>query len=244
MKSERMVLFVDEHLLAVNKPAGLPTLPDGYDPTLPHLKGVLGVGYGQLWIVHRLDRDTSGILLLARTAEAHRSLNTQFETRKVKKIYHALIKGEPEWKERQVKLPLLPDADRNHRTLVDHRKGKPARTLFRLIESYRLYSLVEALPESGRTHQIRVHLASIGHPVVCDSLYGDEGGIYLSEVKPAYRPGKGEERPLLARLGLHALSLQVLHPHTGEEVSFEAPYSKDFGAVVNQLGKINSAPQI
>jgi RluA family pseudouridine synthase len=235
---ERLIQWEDEHLLVVNKPAGLATLPDGYDPDLPHLKGVLEPHYGKLWIVHRLDRDTSGVLLLARTSEAHRSLNTQFETRKVRKVYHALVKGEPGWKERQVDLPLLPDADRYHRTLVDHRKGKVARTHFRLLDRYRRFSLVEAAPETGRTHQIRVHLASSGHPIACDPLYGDGQEIYLSEVKPGYRPGKGEERPLLARLGLHARALHLLHPETGEEISFEAPYSKDFGAVVTQLRKI------
>jgi RluA family pseudouridine synthase len=233
-----MVLWEDEVVLAINKPAGLPTLPDGYDPDLPYLKSVLEPDYGRLWIVHRLDRDTSGILVLARTAEAHRLLNDQFEKRQVRKVYHALVKGEQNWSERQVDLPLRTDADRNHRTLVDHRRGKPARTHFKLLERLRRYSLVEAAPKTGRTHQIRVHLASSGNPIVCDPLYGDGQGIFLSEVKPAYRQGKGEERPLLNRLGLHALSLNFHHPETGEEVILEAPYSKDFGAVVNQLKKL------
>jgi tRNA pseudouridine32 synthase / 23S rRNA pseudouridine746 synthase len=238
IKPERLVLWEDESLLVVNKPAGLPTLPDGYDPDFPHVKGVLEPDYGQLWIVHRLDKDTSGILLLARTADAHRALNKQFETRRVKKVYHALVKGVPDWKERQINLPLLADGDRNHRTLVEPRKGKPARTLLRVLESYRRYSLVEALPETGRTHQVRVHLASVGYPLVCDQLYGDGQEVYLSEVKTAYRPGKGEERPLLARLGLHARELHLLHPLSGEEVSYQAPHSKDFGAVLTQFRKL------
>jgi RluA family pseudouridine synthase len=238
IKPERIILWEDESLLVINKPPGLLTLPDGHDPDLPHVKAVLEPQYGQLWIVHRLDRETSGVLLLARGAESHRALNSQFESRQVKKVYHALVKGTPDWKERQVDLPLLPDADRNHRTLVDHRQGKPARTQLRVLESYRRYSLVEALPETGRTHQIRVHLLSTGHPIACDQMYGDGEPVFLSEVKANYRPGKGEERPLLARLGLHAWELRLQHPVSGEAVLYQAPHSKDFGAVITQFRKI------
>jgi tRNA pseudouridine32 synthase/23S rRNA pseudouridine746 synthase len=128
------LLFKDSALLVVNKPAGLATLPDGYDLTLPHIKSILEQEAGSLWIVHRLDKETSGVLVLARSAGAHRSLNTQFEKRQVSKVYHALVTGNPVWQEQTVNLPLRPNGDRHHRTVGDPQTGKPAVTHFKVIE--------------------------------------------------------------------------------------------------------------
>jgi RluA family pseudouridine synthase len=230
-----LVLWSDETLLVVNKPAGLPTLPDGYDPQLPYLKSLLEPVFGRLWIVHRLDRAASGVLVLARTAETHRTLNTQFETRQLSKAYHALVKGSPPWDEKTVELPLLPDGDRKHRTIVDHRQGRPSVTDLRVLERLSQYTLVEALPKTGRTHQIRVHLAAQGFPIAADALYGDGKGIYLSEIKPGYHLGSGGEHPLLGRLGLHAWSLMIEHPLTHAELCFEAPYPKDLASTLGQM---------
>jgi RluA family pseudouridine synthase len=237
IKPERLALFSDEHLLAVNKPAGLPVLPDGYDPDVPHVRSLFEPLFGSLWVVHRLDKDTSGVLLLARNSEAHRGLNTQFEQRRTHKIYHALVKGSPTWDEEHITLPLLPDGDRNHRTLVDHEHGKPSSTYLKVLQRMNTYTLVEARPETGRTHQIRVHLASTGFPIAADPLYGDGEPLFLSHLRNDYRKGKGLERPLLARLGLHAYSLQFEHPALVETMQLEAAYAKDFGAVVTQLSK-------
>jgi RluA family pseudouridine synthase len=232
-----LLVWIDDILLAVNKPAGLPTLPDGYDPRAPHLKALLEQLYGPLWIVHRLDRETSGVLALARNSPAHRSLSLQFENRTVAKVYHALVRGSPPWDERRVDLALRPDADRGHRTLVDPRQGKPAATLLRVLERFGRFSLVEALPETGRTHQVRVHLASQGLAVVADGLYGSEQGVFLSEIKPRYKPAEGPERPLLGRLGLHARRLKIQHPDSGETLSLQAPYPKDFDLTLRYLRK-------
>lgn len=241
-----MLLWVDDALLVVNKPAGLPTLPDGYNPKAPYLKSVLAE-FEPLWMVHRLDRDTSGVIVLARTAEAHRHLNTQFEQRNVTKTYHALVNGLPTWDEKTVKLPLRPDGDRKHRTVIDPRKGKPAHTDFRVLERFKGLALVEAVPHTGRTHQIRAHLAAQGHPIVADVLYGGGPGLLLSQLKPGYQGGRSDkhqlparqlqERPILNRLALHAWSLELQHPSSGEPRRFEAAYPQDMTAVFRHLRK-------
>ncbi len=236
--SGELVLWQDNDLLIVNKPAGLLVLPDGYDLDAPHLKSHLTPEYGDLWIVHRLDRHTSGVLLLARSPEVHRDLNIQFEKRQVDKVYHALISGVPEWTRQMVELPLKPNGDRRHRTVVDHRQGKPASTDFRVLERYGGYSLIAAAPKTGRTHQIRVHLAAVSHPIVADDLYGDGQVLLLSQIKRDYTPHAAEpERPLLGRLGLHSLSVAFLHPTKGKQVVYQAPYPKDFAAALHQLRK-------
>jgi RluA family pseudouridine synthase len=232
-----LVIWQDAALVAVNKPAGLPTLPDGYDPQAPHLVSVLAPELGPLMIVHRLDRDTSGVVILARTSQAHRSLSVQFEKRLALKTYHALVSGDPPWDSRGVRLPLRADGDRRHRTVVDRRNGKPAATDFKVCERFRAFSLLEAQPKTGRTHQIRAHLAALGYPLVGDGLYGNGAEIYLSQVKPGYSPGRSGERPLLSRLGLHAWSIRCEHPDSGQICNFEAPYPKDFSLALKQLRK-------
>lgn len=237
-KPEDLVLWQDDDLLLVDKPAGLLVLPDGYDPQSPHLISVLTPRYGSLWIVHRLDRHTSGIVIVARNPQAHRALNIQFEKRRVHKVYHALVAGSPDWDRQIVKLPLRADGDRRHRTVADPRNGKNAVTILRKMECYARYCLVEAIPRTGRTHQIRVHLAARRVPVVADELYGDGQGVFLSQIKPDYRPNTTKsERPLLNRLALHAWSLSFEHPATGEACEFQAPYPKDLSITLRYLRK-------
>lgn len=235
---DQLVLFKDRDLLVINKPAGLLVLPDGYDPEAMHLKDMLIPEFGELWIVHRLDRQTSGVLLIARTAEAHRALNLQFENRQVTKVYHALVSGVPEWTRQTVELPLRADGDRRHRTVVDRHQGKDASTHFRVLERFGDYALIAVAPRTGRTHQIRVHLAALEHPIVVDDLYGDGQGLYLSQFKRSYNAsGHKPERPLLDRLGLHAFSLDFAHPRRKRNMTFQVPYPKDFAAALLQLRK-------
>ncbi len=215
------ILWQDEDLLVVDKPAGLPTLPDGWDTSAPHLKGLLESLVGRVWVVHRLDRETSGVIILARNAEAHRELNRQFEQRLVQKIYHALVRRPPSWEQRLVDLPLRTNAGHRHRTVVDHRAGKQALTRLRLLERWQKAGLVEAIPATGRTHQIRVHLAAIGHPILGDSLYGD-----FRDAQRKLDPEK--DWPDIPRTALHARSINLMHPSTGERVSFEVEYPQDF----------------
>lgn len=230
------VLLADDDMVAVNKPAGVASVHDGTRPDEADLAALLRARFATVLPVHRLDRDTSGVIVFALTAEAHRDLSMQFERRETAKTYHALVAGAPGWEAQVIDAPLRSDADRRHRTMVDPAHGKPAVTHVRVLRRLGPFTLIEARPQTGRAHQIRAHLALLGFPIACDALYGDGAPIVLSRVKKDYRPN-GDERPLIARLALHACALELRHPRTGAPLRLEAPYPKDFGAVVTQLGK-------
>jgi len=235
------VLHIDEALLVVNKPAGLPTLPDGYQADAPYVVGLLQEAFERLWVVHRLDRETSGVLVLARTADAHRVLNSQFQEREIAKIYHALVVGTPAWDvpqggfaQRTIHLHLRADGDRRHRTVIDRAHGKPSTTSFRVLERLGNYTLIEARPKTGRPHQIRAHLAAERLPLVGDVLYASQGGGLQGDGGAGLRRLLVDDAPL-ARLGLHALALTLEHPVSGASVTFEAPYPPDFAAALARL---------
>jgi len=231
-------LYEDGHLVAVNKPAGITTIHDAARPDEPDLHALLQARFGRLWPVHRLDRDTSGVIVFARTEAAHRSLSEWFQERDVTKIYHAIVVGSPPWVERTADAPLRADGDRRHRTVVDALRGKPAVTHFRVLQRLKRYALIEARPETGRTHQIRVHAALLGHPIAADDLYGDGRPIFLSHLKRDYRSNSPQELPLMSRVALHAQGLSLNHPASGEPLELRAPYAKDFNATINQLSKL------
>lgn len=211
------VLYLDTHLLIINKPAGVPVLPDGWDADAPYLLKQLEAQYARLYVVHRLDKVTSGVLALARTAEAHRNLNLQFEHHLAQKVYHALLNGAPAWDEHTTRHKLRVNVGHSHRTVVDHAKGKPAETTFHILKRYAGRSLAACHPATGKTHQIRVHAYAMGHPLVGDILYS------------------APPTQLIARPALHALSLTITHPITGEAMTFAAPYPEDFSQALQAL---------
>ena len=210
--------YVDEHILVINKPAGLPVLPDGWEKDAPYLVKMLEKDYGKIFIVHRLDKTTSGVMVFARTTEAHRSLNIQFEDREAEKVYHAIVEGEPKWSEKVAKFPLRADVGKKHRTAVDDKNGKPSETRFRILKRYQSSALVEAQPMTGRTHQIRVHAYALGHPLLGDVLYG------------------ASETDLIHRPALHANSLTITHPERKERLTFKAERPEDFVSALERLG--------
>lgn len=232
------VIFEDDNILIVNKGSGLLSLPDRFKPELLNLKDWGEQHCGRIWIVHRLDRDTSGVLVLAKSPEAHRHLSLQFENRQVQKEYLALVKGRPGQTTGTIDRPIAPNPHRPGRMIIS-KSGKEALTTYETLESFRGYSLLQVAIHTGRTHQIRVHMKAIGCPLAIDPIYADDKGILLSQLKgKGYQKGKDrEERPLIQRLSLHAKQLSFLHPVTNKEVLFEAPLHKDFRAVLKQLRK-------
>ena len=237
--SDYSVIYSDDDFVVLNKRSGILIAADRYNEDAPRLDLLAEKEFGKLYAVHRIDKDTSGLIIYARNADAQRNLSMQFEKREVHKTYHALVYGHPLWETLEVKLPLLPDGDARHRTVVNKKIGKPSFTSFRLIGTCGPYSWIEAQPKTGRTHQIRVHLAENGLCIVFDPLYsGNQKPLRLSEIKKKWNGDEYEERPLLSRLALHAYKIEFTHPRTGEAVSFEAPYPKDMEATRKQLSKL------
>jgi 23S rRNA pseudouridine1911/1915/1917 synthase len=179
-----------------------------------------------------LDKETSGVIVFAKNEAAHKKASGLFARRCVEKTYIAIVHGKPAWREETCELPLLADGNKKHQTIVERFRGKPAVTKFSVVCMAGNYSALLARPLTGRTHQIRVSLARLRHPVVCDELYGTAKPLFLSEIKRSWRGDRYEERPLIQRLGLHALRLVFPDGQV-----FEAPPPKDMKATLRQFEK-------
>ena len=232
----------DRHLVAVFKPAGLATIPGRgeSDSVLEQLGRQLNLPSSgetdpRVRVVHRLDKETSGVLLFALNRAAQQHVSHQFQNNAVEKEYLALVRGRPSDREGVIDAQLAPHPTSAKRMAVVKRGGRPARTEWRVEESFRGFTLIRCFPKTGKTHQIRVHLAHIGLALAIDPLYSSADPIFLSQFKRDYRPTRGEtERPLIARLTLHAEKLRLTNVN-GQPIEIIAPPPKDFRAVVNQL---------
>jgi len=236
--------------VAVMKPAGLATIPGRGedDSVLERLGRQLGLPSGgaadpRLRVVHRLDKDTSGVLLFAKHTAAQRHLSYQFQNNAIAKEYLALVAGRPAQSEGDIDAPLAPHPASPKRMAVVRHGGRPARTAWCVEQAFRNFTLLRVFPKTGKTHQIRVHLQSIGLPLAIDPLYnaprggGSSPGLMLSDFKRGYRPVAGEaERPLIDRLTLHAEKLTFQSP-TGDQAQVVAPLPKDLRAALNMLRK-------
>ncbi|MEM1328150.1 MAG: RluA family pseudouridine synthase [Bacteroidota bacterium] len=236
MKQKLDIIYEDEQLVVVNKAAPFLSIPDRFQNDKPNIYHQLQKQYGDIFIVHRLDKETSGIICFARTSEAHRQLSQQFEHRQTKKHYHAVVSGTPATDTGTINQPISKHPQIGGKMTI-FKKGKAAISHYTVLERFQQYSLLDVQIETGRTHQIRVHLAYIHHPLAVDALYAKKEAFYLSSIKRrAYQQNRhGEERPLMTRISLHAFQLTVQHPDTQESMTFEAPYPKDFRATLQQL---------
>ncbi|ROL55933.1 RluA family pseudouridine synthase [Bacteroidetes/Chlorobi group bacterium Naka2016] len=231
------ILFQDDDIIVVDKASGVLSIPDRFDKNIPNLRMLLEEKFGRIWVVHRLDKETSGIMVFARNAKSHKDLNTQFEELNVEKIYHAFVSGWVAEDEFDIDIPLLTDPSNKGRTIPSAR-GKEALTKVRVLERFSIATLIECNLVTGRHHQIRVHCATVGNPLLVDDIYGKNEAFFLSHIKRRYNLKKGEEeKPIIDRLTLHAYSLKFRHPKTQEIVEFTAQYPKDFSALLNVLRK-------
>ena len=250
------ILLEDDSLVALDKPEGLPVSPPkgGGACVMDFVRERFG---RQAANVHRLEEDASGVVLCAKTKEALDFLSGQFQSKTVRKTYHALVvvltpdeakvlgsevRGESGMLpgEFAVELNLGEDEHRPDRVRIFRgRGGKPSATQFKVLEPFGRFAWVECLPLTGRMHQIRVHLASVGAPVLNDALYGEpEKVLLLSELKSRYK-GREAEKPLLSRLALHATELAFQHPLNRERVTVSSPIPKDLGIALKYLRKFS-----
>lgn len=234
------IIFEDSEILVLDKAAGILSIPDRYNKSLPNLFTELNSQYQKIFTVHRLDRETSGIMLFAKNAESHKNLNTQFQEQRVRKIYHLVLNGTLSEDEIKIDIPLISNP-RKKGMMMPSINGKKSLTILRVLKKFRNATLAECELVSGRHHQIRAHCAAIGNPLIVDSLYGTATEFMLSSIKRRYNLKKHDtEKPLLSRVSMHAYEIGFTHPTSGEFLSFKTEYPKDFAALVKVLSKYSS----
>lgn len=253
---ELSILYEDDAIAAIDKPPGMVV-----HPAKGHWSGTLASalmhhfdqlsGHGgtvRPGIVHRLDRDTSGVLVVAKTDLAHQRLAEQFQARTVRKEYLALVAGVPDRDRDLIDQPIGPHPSHREKMALraDHSASRPAQTFYEVLERFPGITYVRAEPKTGRTHQIRLHLASVGCPVLCDRLYGGRGRIAVGELRGMSRakqlaPELSDDAVLLQRQALHAHRLTFAHPLTGEPLSLVAPLAADIEPLLLILRQIAPA---
>lgn len=226
-----LILFENTDYLAINKPPGVSTLEDRVEKD--NILTIAKDEFPDIQVCHRLDKDTSGVLVLAKNPESYKHLALQFQNREVDKIYHAVVHGQPDFKDYEVDLSLTVKGQGTVKW--DTKFGKESKTFFTTLQKYKLCSLIECKPITGRRHQIRVHLKYAKHSIIADTKYDGEL-IYLSNMKRKYVEGRREERPLLNRVALHAFSI-AFKTLDGKVELINAPYPKDYQILMKQLEK-------
>ncbi len=240
-KNKLDIVFENDDIVAINKPSGMLTIPDRFNTEIPSLYTLLQKQYDKIFIVHRLDRDTSGIVIFAKNEQAHKWLSGLFENRTIDKHYLGIVKGSPLNKKGVINEPI---AENQHQKgiMIINKRGKPSITEYEVVDDFGIYSLVKFKILSGRTHQIRVHMKHIGHPIACDETYGDGKPVLISSFKKKFKLNREqEEQPILKRLGLHAYQIKF-NSQAGQPVEIIAEVPKDFKALLQQLSKQKNHP--
>lgn len=233
-----ITLFEDNDFIVVNKPPFLATLEDR--GSKDNLLKIVREKYPDATVGHRLDKETSGVLIIAKHAEAYKWIAGQFETRKVVKTYHAIVDGRHDFQQRIVDAPIEKLSDGTVK--ISRASGKPSLTVFQTLQIFQQHTWVEAKPVTGRMHQIRIHLKLIKAPISGDDIYGGQP-VLLSSLKRRFKIAKDtEEEPFMKRFALHAIKIEFLDL-IGNPKEVEAPYPKDFKALLNQLGKNSKSRQ-
>ncbi len=241
------ILYEDEDLALVEKPAGIVMHPSPHqlegtmvNALLYHLDNLSGIGGEERpGIVHRLDRLTSGIIVVAKSDRAHQGLSQQFKDRTIQKTYHAIVRGEWTAKEGTLDLPIGRSFLNRKRMMVrTDGQGRESITHYKIVEEFDGYAFIEVKPKTGRTHQIRVHMSKIRLPIACDSLYGREQWIYKSDLMK--KPRQSQETPIIDRQALHASTLEFDHPITGERMTFNVPIPQDMLDLLEHLREYRS----
>jgi 23S rRNA pseudouridine955/2504/2580 synthase/23S rRNA pseudouridine1911/1915/1917 synthase len=236
------VIFEDDDILVIDKPPGLPVIPDRWDDTKANLYDLLILQQQKvdhssspgIWVTHRIDSDTSGIVVFAKNAESHRQLNDAFENRQVRKTYLAIVKGSPTKPEGDINLPI--SVPKQGKVRIDP-GGRPSKTVYKVIENFKQFSLLEVYPLTGRTHQIRIHLQAIGHALAIDPVYSGVSRIGIERFKRIQRNQDEKKKSLMARLSLHAYELQFHSPEILNGYQFRAEIPGDMMALLKALRK-------
>ena len=230
-KFKDLILYEDQDYILINKPPFVSTLEDRNEPQ--NILALAKEYISDAQVCHRLDKDTSGVLATAKNPEAYRHLSMQFESRTVKKIYHAIADGIHNFQNELVDAPIL---KQNDGTVKISRQGKEAQTYFTTLEVFKYHTLVECGPITGRTHQIRIHLSLLNAPITGDEMYGGKP-FFVSSVKRGFKLEKNtDEQPLIKRMALHAFSLEFIGLNGGKML-INAPYPRDFKALLKQLSQ-------
>ena len=236
MKLKDWIIEESENWIVLNKPSGLLSIPDREGKDIS-LKKILQENFEQVFTVHRLDKDTSGLILFAKNELAHKQLSLQFELRQTVKIYFGLVHGSLLEKKKRITAAIAEHPSKRGIMTINP-KGKESVTEYEVLEEFGICSWVQFNILTGRTHQIRVHMKDTGHPILCDGIYGDGKPLLLSSMKKKFTLSKKyeKEKPLLNRLALHAGQLKFVDLN-GKMKELEAPIPKDLIATLNQLKK-------
>ncbi|MBB2150516.1 RluA family pseudouridine synthase [Pedobacter gandavensis] len=232
-----LILFENDDYIVVNKPPFVASLDERGGSGEVNILRLAKQYSADAQVCHRLDKETSGAIIIAKTPDAYRNVAMQFEKRKVNKVYHAVVDGQFTFNELFIDLPILNDGNKS--VTIDRKEGKRAETIFNSIKNYRHYTLVECKPITGRMHQIRIHLATQRAAIAGDDMYRGKP-VFLSTMKKGYRIAKDdEELPIMKRFALHARHL-VFKGLDGNDIVIDAPYPKDFATLIKLLDKFDA----